>query len=126
MNLAISEFIPNVDDWKDVLVVAMVVAGGWVTTWITLRRGQKRAVKSHDKLNETMAGIKDQVVNGHSTPMRSDLDDVRDMITDVRGLVVEQSRDMGRIRDDMHDMSERLRRVEQRNTQHDARQGKRG
>ena len=29
----------NVDDWKDVLVVVIIVFGGWISTLLTLRAG---------------------------------------------------------------------------------------
>lgn len=110
--LAVGEFIPDVNDWKDVLVVGMVLVGGWVTTLITVRRGQKRAHKSHDDLNAKVQGIRDQVVNGRATPLREDLDGMRGLLTDMHGLMVEHSKDLGRVRDDVHGLSTRIDKLE--------------
>lgn len=108
----------NVDDWKDVLAIAIIVVGGWATTFITLRRGQKRAHQSHVDLSARVQGIKEQVVNGHTTPLREDLDGMRNLLTDMHGLMVEQSKDIGRVRDDVHSLTTRIDRLEKPPTSH--------
>lgn len=72
----------NPDSWMDVLdhvwlgLVFIIVAG--VPSWFSLR--------NHQGIRD----IKAQVVNGHTEPMRSDLDRainaVEDLANDVRGL----------------------------------------
>ena len=98
----------NVDDWKDVAAILIIVVGGWVSTFITLRRGQKRAHRSHDDLNAKVQGIKDQVVNGHNTPLRQDMDDMRDTLglirDDIRGIRTDINDIRGELRTERTDL----------------------
>lgn len=71
--------IPNPDNWMDVLTILAAVAMVALPSWIA-------AVRNHQGIKD----IKNQVVNGHTSPMRADLDRaitaVENLATDVRGL----------------------------------------
>lgn len=63
--------IPNPDNWMDVVTILIATAIVAVPSWLAARN--HRVIKA----------VKDQVVNGHQTPMRADLDVIKD---DVAGL----------------------------------------
>lgn len=98
----------NVDDWKDVAAILIIVIGGWVSTFITLRRGQKRAHRSHDDLNAKVDGIKDQVVNGHQIPLRQDIDEMRGVLGVIRDELHIIRRDIRSVHSDMSGIREEL------------------
>jgi hypothetical protein len=54
--------IPDPENWLDVFTIIMVALIAAVPSWL--------AHRNHKTIND----IKSQVVNGHSSPMRSDLD----------------------------------------------------
>ncbi|PQM45200.1 hypothetical protein C1Y40_04626 [Mycobacterium talmoniae] len=59
------------------------------------------------RADRTLGTIRDNVQNGHKTPMRSDLDDFRD---EVRAAFKDVRRDIGGIREELRD--ERRERIE--------------
>lgn len=103
-----TEIIPNVDDWKDVLVVAMIVMGGWVTTLITLRRGQRKAVDAHSDLSSKVDEMLGQTRNGHEVPLREDIDRIIDgqrrtneLLADTHRLVTGHDADIREMKTDI-------------------------
>lgn len=71
--------IPNPDSWADVItivIVTLIVAG---PTWIAARTQQK----IHE-VHQTVAVVKEQVVNGHTSPLRSDVDEMRTALSSLR------------------------------------------
>ena len=71
--------IPNPDSWADVItivIVTLIVAG---PTWIAARAQQKIR-----EVHQTVAVVKEQVVNGHSSPLRSDVDEMRTALSSLR------------------------------------------
>lgn len=64
--------IPNPDSWMDVFTILMVSAIVAVPSWLAARN------------HKVVRAIKDQVVNGHSTPMREDIDLLRGEIAGLR------------------------------------------
>lgn len=54
--------IPNPDDWMDVLTIIVATLIVAIPSWLSLRN------------HKSIIDIKDQVVNGHTTYMRADLD----------------------------------------------------
>lgn len=64
--------IPNPDGWLDVFTIIAVVLITAVPSWLAARN------------QKTIQAVKDQVVNGHTTPMRADLDSLREDIGGMR------------------------------------------
>lgn len=102
------EAIPDVNDWKDVLVVVIIVAGGWVTTLITVRRGQRKAHSAHNDLNSKVDEVLGQTRNGHDVPLREDIDRLIDgqrrtneLLSDTHRLVVGHDSDIREMKDDI-------------------------
>lgn len=94
--------IPNPDDWMDVFTIIVVAAIVAVPSLLTLR--------NHRSLDE----VKQQVVNGHKTPMRSDLDRVIVAIDalghDVAGLRTDLADEEDRRRSHIRELREELDR----------------
>ena len=79
--------IPNPDSWADVItivIVTLIVAG---PTWIAART--KRQI---GEVHEQVRVVREQVVNGHTSPMRSDLDGMKTDLTDA-GVALSNLRD---------------------------------
>lgn len=74
----------NPDNWLDVFTILSVTAMVAIPSWLS-------AVKAHKGIQE----VKDQVVNGHKTPLRADLD---------RALAAIESlaHDINALRQDLH------------------------
>lgn len=71
--------IPNPDSWRDVITiiaVALIVAG---PTWIAART--KTQIND---MHKKVSVVKDQVVNGHTSPMRADMDEMRLAVSNLR------------------------------------------
>lgn len=111
------EVIPDVNDWKDVIVAVIIVAGGWVTTliaggWvttlITVRRDQRKAHSAHNDLNSKVDEVLGQTRNGHDVPLREDIDLLIDgqrrtneLLSDTHRLVVGHDSDIREMKDDI-------------------------
>lgn len=80
--------IPNPDDWLDVITILVATAIVAIPSWLTARN--HKLIKS----------VKDQVVNGHTTPMRADLDVIKG---DVAGLRDELRGGFADIRADLNE-----------------------
>ncbi len=79
--------IPNPDSWADVItivIVTLIVAG---PTWIAART--KRQI---GEVHEQVRVVREQVVNDHTSPMRSDLDGMKTDLTDA-GVALSNLRD---------------------------------
>lgn len=63
--------IPNPDNWLDAVVILAATAMVTIPSWL--------AARNHKVIRQ----VKDQVVNGHTVPMRADLDVIK---ADVSGL----------------------------------------
>lgn len=71
--------IPNPDSWADVItivIVTLIVAG---PTWIAART--KRQIGD---VHQHVRAVRDHVVNGHTTPMRADMDEMRLAVSNLR------------------------------------------
>lgn len=64
--------IPNPDNWMDVVTILVATAIVAVPSWLAARN------------HKVIKAVKDQVVNGHTTPMREDLDMLREEIAGLR------------------------------------------
>lgn len=101
----------NVDDWKDVLVVVIIVFGGWISTLLTLRAGQKKAHRSHAELNEKVVADLAHHVNGHTVPLRADLDRLlegqrrqEELLSDTHRIVTGQGEDIRNLQNDVQEL----------------------
>lgn len=101
----------NVDDWKDVLVVVIIVFGGWISTLLTLRAGQKKAHRLHADLNEKVDDVVGQVRNGHTVPLRADLDRMlegqrrqEELLSDTHRIVTGQGEDIRNLQNDVQEL----------------------
>lgn len=71
--------IPNPDSWSDVVTIIIVTAIVAGPTWIAARTQQKIR-----EVHQTVAVVKEQVVNGHTSPLRSDVDEMRTAVSSLR------------------------------------------
>lgn len=83
--------IPNPDDWMDVLTIIVVTAMIAVPSWLTLRN--HKTIQKMDK----------SISNGHATPLRMDLDEVRDTLQQIRA-------DMHAVKSELGDIRHELRK----------------
>lgn len=79
----------NPDSWLD---VATILATTFMVVALPL------LVKNH----QTLGKLDKNVSNGHTTPLRADLDDVRATLNDIRG-------DLHHLRTDLHDVRSEIR-----------------
>lgn len=91
----------DLNDWYDVVGIFALIVSGWVTTFITIRSGQKRAVDSHSELNEKVDQVRTQVANGHTTPLRQDMDEMRGILQIIRDELHTIRRDIFSVHSDM-------------------------
>lgn len=96
------------NDWYDVIGIAILVVSGWVTTFLTIRYGQKKAHQSHNELAETVESVKNQVANGHETPLRQDVDDMRSILQVIRDELHIIRRDIFSVHSDMNSIRQEL------------------
>lgn len=96
----------NPDNWMDVITILAVTAMVAVPSWLS-------AMKAHKGIQE----VKDQVVNGHKTPMRADLDKalaaIEALAHDITGLRKDLAMEEDRRRiqiDDLRGDVDRMRR----------------
>lgn len=64
--------IPNPDSWMDVFTIIIATALVAVPSWLAARAGR------------TIKKVQEQVVNGHSTPMRADIDEIRGTLSFIK------------------------------------------
>lgn len=88
--------IPNPDDWMDVLTIVMVSLIIAVPSWLSVRN--HRALTKLDK----------SVSNGHTSPLRADVDEIRDTLTHIREDLHFVKTELGDIRTDLrHERKDR-------------------
>ncbi len=101
----------EVHSWLGLLGVGVMAAGLIVPAWLAAHRGRKATIQTEKVL--------DQVRNGHDTPLRVDLDLMRETLViihdDIRGIRT----DIGGIRSEIraersarHDLEQRVDDVE--------------
>jgi hypothetical protein len=92
----------NPDSWMDIVSHVLLIIGGVLTisvpTWITVRA------------NKNIQDVKEQVTNGHTSPMRLDLDRVLQRLEDLSHFILEVQRGVSGLRSDLVD--EEIRRRE--------------
>lgn len=91
----------NPDDWMDVidhlLLVLGVIGAAAVPSWF--------AARNHRELKD----VKNQVVNGHKSPLRMDLDRVLERLEEVSSFVNEIFRGVSGLRSELVDEEARRR-----------------
>ena len=91
----------NPDSWLDIVDHVLLIVGALsmaiVPTWFAARN------------NRTLKAVKDQVVNGHKSPMRSDLDLVLTRLEDVSSRVDGIARDVSGLRSELAEEENRRR-----------------
>ena len=78
-------------DVLTIIIVSVIVA---VPSWLSLRNG--KSIKK----------VQDQVVNGHKTPLREDMDKMRESIKEMRSDIRE---DMSVIKSELTDIRSEIR-----------------
>lgn len=91
----------NPDSWMDVLDHVLLIFGAVLTvavpTLITVRS------------NKNIKEVKEQVTNGHTSPMRQDLDRVLQRLEDMSHFILEVQRGVSGLRSDLIDEEARRR-----------------
>ena len=91
----------NPDSWMDVLdhiwIGLVLIAIAAVPSWFAYRNHGKI-----QKVSDQVKGVAAQVVNGHSTPMREDVDGIRDTLAEIQ-------KDMHLMKGDVSDIRSELR-----------------
>ena len=91
----------NPDNWLDVvdhfLLILGVIATAVVPSWF--------AARNHKEIKD----VKDQVVNGHKSPMRFDLDRVLERLEDLSRFITEVGRGVQGLRTELVDEESRRR-----------------
>ena len=103
------------DTWVDVIsnfwIGIVLIAVAAVPTWMTLRN-QRFIKENHESIKQETEVIRAQLVNGHKSPMREDLDRVinavNDLIHDVRGLRKDLSAEEDRRRIQINDLRDEV------------------
>lgn len=85
----------NVEDLLDLVsniwIGLVVIAAAAVPSWLAARN------------HKTIKGIKEQVVNGHQTPMRADMDDMRTILDLIKDGMHELKTDIFDLRRDLRE-----------------------
>lgn len=84
----------DAETWIDILdhiwIGLVVIFAAGVPSWL--------AARNHVSIKK----VQDQVVNGHTTPMRQDVDEIRDTLNDIRS-------DLHMVKSDISDIRSELR-----------------
>lgn len=87
----------NPDSWMDVALILAVTAMGVATTWITAKN------------QATVKKLDSSVSNGHTRPLRVDMDDMRELLDHIRRDLHSVKSELGHIRAELRDeRAERL------------------
>ena len=89
--VAAVQTIPNPDSWLDVFTIISVTLLVVVPSWLAARN--QRTLKTLDK----------SISNGHTTPIREDLDHVRSTLGHIRGDLHSMRTELGDIRDEIRE-----------------------
>jgi hypothetical protein len=84
-----------------IIVGLAIIGAAAVPAWLNTR-GQHA-------LRDQVTSVHNQVVNGHDTPMRIDLDEVREIVRDIQDRQTDASRDIQGIREDVTEIRGELR-----------------
>jgi len=93
--------IPNPDSWLDVFTIIVVTMLVVVPSWLAARN--QRTLKTLDK----------SISNGHTTPIREDLDHVRSTLGHIRGDLHSMRTELGDIRDEIREERRQRQHLEQ-------------
>lgn len=91
----------NPDSWMDVIDHFLLVVGVLITTMVPAWF----AARNHKVIKD----VKDQVVNGHKSPLRSDLDRVLARLDELSQFVVDISKGLAGLRSELGDEESRRR-----------------
>ena len=81
----------------DHIWIGLVLIGvAAVPSWFSARNHAKI-----QKVSDQVTGVAAQVVNGHSTPMREDVDDMRAVVDEIRGDIHLMKSDVSDIRTEL-------------------------
>ncbi len=98
--------IPNVDSWMDVITILLAVAMMSVPSWF--------AIRAH----KTSEAVLTQTKNGHTVPMREDLDRaisaIEALANDVRSLRADVANEENRRRTQIQDLASDVDRMRRR------------
>jgi outer membrane murein-binding lipoprotein Lpp len=90
----------DASNWMDVFDHAIVVLGAivlaGVPSWLAARNHSK--IKG---ISEQVTGVAAQVTNGHTTPMRQDVDGIRAVVDEIRGDLHSMKSDVSDIRSEL-------------------------
>lgn len=86
--------IPDPNSWMDVFTILVATGMIAIPSWLSVRNG--RSIKK----------VQDQVANGHTTPLREDLDKMRDNLRDMRSDIRD---DMTMIKSELTDIRSEIR-----------------
>lgn len=85
----------NVEDWFDlasnIWIGLVVISAAAVPSWLAARN------------HKTMKKVQDQVVNGHKTMMRADMDDMRVLLDLIKDAIHEVKTDVIDLRKDLRE-----------------------
>ena len=102
-----SEFV-NIDSWMDIvdhaLVGLVLISVAAIPSWFALRNHTKIQAVS-----DQVTGVAAQVTNGHTTPMREDVDGVRRVLDEIRADQLEIQGDIHGMKSDVSDIRSELR-----------------
>ncbi len=83
--------IPNPDSWMDVatiIIVSLIVA---VPSWLSLRN------------HKQLARMDKSISNGHTSPLREDVDEIRDTLGHIRADIHAVKSELGDIRHELRE-----------------------
>lgn len=90
--------IPNPDGWLDAVVILAATAMVAIPSWF--------AARNHKTIN----AVKDQVVNGHTTFLRADLDDMKSTLGEIKADVTQIRAEIRQERKDRLELDDRFER----------------
>jgi hypothetical protein len=95
------DFWFNPDSWMDVVDHVLLIVGGAITaivpTWLTMKN------------NKAIKQVKEQVTNGHTSPMRLDLDRVLERLDDLSRFMYEMSHGVSKLHQQLVEEESRRR-----------------
>jgi hypothetical protein len=93
----------DVDNFWDLIdhiwIGLVVIAAAAIPSVIAARNHGKI-----EKVSKQVTGVAAQVVNGHTTPMRKDMDDIKSVLDDMRGDVYGMKADVSGMKSDVSGM----------------------
>jgi len=108
-----------VDTWPGVGITAIAAISGWVTLYLKQRGSMKSVSEVDEKVTQVQAQVgkvQDQVANGHTTPLRTDLSEVLKRM-ELAMSYIEQlpnQEDVRGLRDDVRRLDSKIDKLEAR------------